>query len=783
MKTFQITPRAGGASRPVSIIGKSQADLSVFNQTSAEAKFAEVAAFFSAPTAFSDRLILSRALVQSPYAFIAHNVWMQVAALPVIAERRTGPGPKDWEQVPHPAVDRLNSPSSDDESDSSSFVGELITSIFNSGEFRVWKLGRNAGKAGGVERDPASLMVIPPHQIIPKRWDLFGKATAWEWTPASTGGNVKVGPITIESRHLLSFKEFKNPWEPNRGIPRAHPAAWSLSGDFYARRHNASLAKNSGRVSGAFHYEQNTPTKTLEWAKREFDDLYGGAENAGAIAHLTAKDFKSMVQNAQEMDWIEGAKLSREEILLLWSVYPETQGFGSTTFANREAAEKAQWENFLIPLATRAVCRPFMRLYQMDPERERLRFQTEHVPALRPNELKEAQTEERRARSFLNLVQGGASVESAAQATGFDLEAAPPTGSADPIVQELRDAIERGELLRLDILEAVDGRIADGLRAVQDQLEATRRSIPVQLPPGESDPDGPDGDPPPVLLDAPQESIALRAVIWKNLDNQAREHERRVRGAFSRFLNEQRIRILQAVDSLSPEGAAALRFDSGEKGADPSPGDLATARSLFDLDAENAALEEALGPVLEEIVIESGRRMEIELDGMGLEGDADVPLPGAQAEARRNLDRINETTLRSLAVAVRDSQEDPEAPADKGVADTIARIGQAVRGVFNKAKNARAKLVGQTGAGRAMNAARHEVTVIRQVQLNEWITQRDAKVRDSHKNLDGATAAPGQTFKAGVSLRYPHDPDAPIEETANCRCYLLAKAVEYEVEE
>lgn len=56
-----------------------------------------------------------------------------------------------------------------------------------------------------------------------------------------------------------------------------------------------------------------------------------------------------------------------------------------------------------------------------------------------------------------------------------------------------------------------------------------------------------------------------------------------------------------------------------------------------------------------------------------------------------------------------------------------------------------------------------------------WISMRDAHVRESHHELDGETRALGEEFKP--DLKFPRDPDAPIEETINCRCWLMIERV------
>lgn len=54
-----------------------------------------------------------------------------------------------------------------------------------------------------------------------------------------------------------------------------------------------------------------------------------------------------------------------------------------------------------------------------------------------------------------------------------------------------------------------------------------------------------------------------------------------------------------------------------------------------------------------------------------------------------------------------------------------------------------------------------------------WNTASDGRERDTHAAIDGQTKAFGETWNTGgATLRFPGDPLAPIEETAQCRCVL-----------
>jgi HK97 family phage portal protein len=54
-----------------------------------------------------------------------------------------------------------------------------------------------------------------------------------------------------------------------------------------------------------------------------------------------------------------------------------------------------------------------------------------------------------------------------------------------------------------------------------------------------------------------------------------------------------------------------------------------------------------------------------------------------------------------------------------------------------------------------------------------WHSQTDKKVRATHRKLHGRTIYTRNAFKVkGMSIRYPGDPDAPLSEVINCRCWL-----------
>jgi hypothetical protein len=58
-----------------------------------------------------------------------------------------------------------------------------------------------------------------------------------------------------------------------------------------------------------------------------------------------------------------------------------------------------------------------------------------------------------------------------------------------------------------------------------------------------------------------------------------------------------------------------------------------------------------------------------------------------------------------------------------------------------------------------------------------WRSAADARVRDTHRALDGESVGYGEKFTSpsGAKLMYPGDPDGPPEEIINCRCDLTIR--------
>lgn len=120
---------------------------------------------------------------------------------------------------------------------------------------------------------------------------------------------------------------------------------------------------------------------------------------------------------------------------------------------------------------------------------------------------------------------------------------------------------------------------------------------------------------------------------------------------------------------------------------------------------------------------------------------------------------------RTIAKAIRDGE-----PLDKATVDRI--LGR----YKDRLLQLRGETIARTEMLTALNASQREAfeqaiergAVARQDVRKVWRSAGDAKVRDSHRAMDGESAGMDERF--GNGLLFPHEPGAPPEEVVNCRC-------------
>lgn len=111
--------------------------------------------------------------------------------------------------------------------------------------------------------------------------------------------------------------------------------------------------------------------------------------------------------------------------------------------------------------------------------------------------------------------------------------------------------------------------------------------------------------------------------------------------------------------------------------------------------------------------------------------------------------------------------------------ESVSQLRERIRGTA-LAVAPRARNIASTEIISAVNAATfNQVKAAKVVALKRWVTEEDGRVRPAHSAVNGQQiAADAKFIVGGFAMNYPGDPEAPIEQTANCRCDLEWEIVE-----
>lgn len=129
----------------------------------------------------------------------------------------------------------------------------------------------------------------------------------------------------------------------------------------------------------------------------------------------------------------------------------------------------------------------------------------------------------------------------------------------------------------------------------------------------------------------------------------------------------------------------------------------------------------------------------------------------------RLADQLNRTTLDKIVEAVGDGFKEGK---------TIPQIVDDIKELYSDFERSRPDVIARTETGKVASMAQQDMIRHMPFEVVEiWSTSLDEKVRPSHQALEGQKRKPGEDFLPG--LKFPRDPDGPIEEVVNCRCVLV----------
>lgn len=198
-------------------------------------------------------------------------------------------------------------------------------------------------KLRGVGGVPRELWTMSPERVRPVP-DKRRFISHFEFSDEGTTVEVKPGNVM----HLM----FTNPANPFWGLGPLQAASTDVDTDVEARRWNKQILSNSAVPSGILAYKSDLDDDQWLDARWRLREMHMGAMNAGApmVVGNDAR-WQDLSRSPQEMAFIDGRKLTREEICSAFNVPPPVVGFfDQATYANAATAHLMFWTDAVIPI-------------------------------------------------------------------------------------------------------------------------------------------------------------------------------------------------------------------------------------------------------------------------------------------------------------------------------------------------------------------------------------------------------------------------------------------------
>jgi HK97 family phage portal protein len=150
---------------------------------------------------------------------------------------------------------------------------------------------------------------------------------------------------------IIFFRYF-NPYDDIRGMPPLDAAKVSIDQDFLANLYNTTFFENGAEPGGVLAVDGELTDTQYNRALKQFEERHKGPRKGHRIALIEggAKYYEAKITQ-RDMQFIEGKKLSREEIMAAYKVNEVVLGIYKDikSFEGIKSAHKAFWEECEMP--------------------------------------------------------------------------------------------------------------------------------------------------------------------------------------------------------------------------------------------------------------------------------------------------------------------------------------------------------------------------------------------------------------------------------------------------
>lgn len=603
---------------------------------------------------------------------------------------------------------------------------------------------------GGI----AELHLIPPHKIapIPDEKKFVSGFTVY-------GADYK--EYTVKPDRIVWLRPKPHPLDPYLCLTPMVASGIAADIDYYSRLFNRNFIVNDGRPGLLVALQGRLNPKDAEEVKRRFS---GGPATAGQTTVIEAEGLavQDMAANPRDVQWLEGIRGSKEDILLAFGVPESVMGNASgRTWDNADAERENFWvdtmfnhngsiENALDILTGARDDTTYLK-YLYDGidvlQRQKRARHDKMLEEFKSGVLTIDEYLEGTGREPKNLPGTRVYFHPSGVLIGTPEDVAATTGGGEqepaPIVPSPEESARRGAI--------------EGSRVARRELEnvlSARKEMKVAI----------------TRLDrSPYEDVRYKM-------------EGAIEGALT-SLTERQVEILGSRLNHIQARKGTRHWDGSATGTKA----LDTAY-ILDLQRWADEAQRTIGSIVEPYVREEASKAARELQRAGVidqrildgEGNASGTNPleqliGSKGDVDSVLSQIVFPILDIVDRSVKNQTQRvghaiAEADDDGADIDTIrVDIGKRLR-----RGSAWHKALGTWVTTAAVEGIRNLVmTYGGDYVTKTWRTVGDEKVRDSHWKVDGTEKKADGAFRVGgFPMMFPGDPSAPPGETANCRCWL-----------
>lgn len=521
------------------------------------------------------------------------------------------------------------------------------------------------------------------------------------------------GAIVELPAPLVLHQKLFAPIDDWYGLSPLQVLARTVDTDNTAINWNYSLLKKGARPSGALVTQKSLRDDQYTRLRAQIDQDYAGADRAGFPMLLEGGlDWKEMGLSPKDMDWLESRKMSKQDVAMGLGVPAELIGLKEATYENRREAKRAFYTETVLPLADFLFDDLNNWLVPLFGENLRLDYDRDAIEAL----------QEDREKVWARVQNASwLTVNEKREATGYDEH---PDGDVLLVPFSLAPLGEAGKT---------------GTDFTQLPADDEPKSLSTQHP---------------ALSTKATDRESVREREWKARVLQFLPIEQRYHVALGTYFMSQRDEVVRRLLASSFTQHSALGPQHAK----------AVEEILFELDDQTGKLREVSRPYFEEAIQRGGEAVWAEV---GASGSFSPASPDSRIQIDYQLRQLG-----GIPERVRQRVEQ-EIAAGLSADESPDQIAARISGLYEGLSGARAQTIARTEVARAYNETR--ATAMRQlgVEMAEWLTARDERVRldPFNHHIDGEQRRLGEPFTNG--LRFPNDPTGAPGNVINCRCIAI----------